>query len=263
MQLEKNKKYIAFVGDSYCATYEHDPPVTIDTWQGTVSGLAYPSIVARYYQYDIAPYGFGGRSWWYSWINFWKVWENRLDQIEAIVFTHTNRTRINSATSKLFPLLPDYSAPGATVDMINANKHYFKHIHDDDFNAWAQEQYFSMLKTKFNAIKTIHFHCFQGSVVKSNLLPGVIFSTPLIQISVGQQRGSADSIQKALSAAINFQHPDFKPNHFNAQNNQAMANLIIQTLNNYIPGVVEIPMQQFDQPNPNADQWSVGKYWTE
>ena len=142
------KKYIAFVGDSYCATYEWDIPI-VKMHQYRVNFPAYPSITARHYQYNVAPYGFGGRSWWYSWSKFCKEWEHKLDQIAAIVFTHTHKTRINSATTPEFPLMPNYAPSLSTADMIKANQHYFKYIHDPDFQAWTQENYFKLLKERF------------------------------------------------------------------------------------------------------------------
>lgn len=249
----KKKKYIAFIGDSFCAFYEQDMPI-VQLHQARVNFSAYPSISARHYQYNIAPYGFVGRSWWYSWSKFWKEWEHKLDQIAAIVFTHTNRERINSATTPEFPLMANYTISTATPDMVKAQQNYFKYIHDYDFQGWAQESYFKMLKEKFNNIQTIHLHCFPHTVPLSHLLPGVIFTTPLIHISIGEIRGPKEKIVESFS--------DGRANHLNSYNNQVLADIIIQSLDNYQPGQYELPIERFEQHNPNAAKWPMGKYWT-
>jgi hypothetical protein len=248
----QKKKYIAFVGDSFCANYEWNAP-GVQMHQHRADFPAYPSITARHYQYNVAPYGFGGRSWWYSWSKFWKEWEHKLDQIAAIVFAHTQNTRINSAVIPEFPLMANHADKLSTTDMIKANQDYFKYIHDHDFQEWAQESYFKMLKEKFNNIQTIHLHCFPYTVPLSHLLPGVVFTTPLIHISIGEIRGSKEKIVESFN--------DGRANHLNSYNNQVLADIIIQSLDNYQPGQYELPVEKFEQHNPNAANWPDGKFW--
>lgn len=249
----ENKKYIAFVGDSYCAAYGMNTPLASFNIQGTTSEAAYPTIVADHYQCDVAAHGYCGKSWWYSWSKFWKDWHFRLDQLEAIVFAHTSSDRINSAVSDEFPVCAGWSV-GAPRDMARASDDYFKYIHDHDFNIWAHEQYFKMLNEKLSKIKTVHLHCFEATTPKSHLLPGVVFNTPLVHISIGEIRGSQKKIIKACS--------DGRANHLNSYNNQVLADVIIQALGNYQPGQYKLPIEKFEQYNPNADQWPDGVYWT-
>jgi hypothetical protein len=248
-----DQKYIAFIGDSFCASYGPSTSLSGNKYQASVVGTAYPTVVGDHYQYAVAPYGFVGTSWWYSWSKFYKDWASRLDQIEAIVFTHTECARINSAVSDELPLMN--SASVVANSMARVNKDYFKYIHDQDFNLWAQEQYFKMLKEKFNNIRTIHLHCYDFSVQQSYLLPGMVFTTSLTQISVGETKGPKKEIIKAFG--------DGRPNHMNCYNNQVLADTIIQALDNYVPGEYKLPLEKFQQPNPNAANWPHGVYWTE
>ena len=248
----ENKKHIAFVGDSFCATYNMNTAL-VDINQGQTDSPAYPNIVANHFQCTVSPYGFGGKSWWYSWSKFWREWEHKLDQLEAIVFTHTSNDRINSAVSDEFPLMSNWSF-GAPRGLAQVNEDYFKYIHDHHFSMWAQEQYFKMLKEKFDNIKTVHLHCFQFSTQNSHLLPGVVFNTPLMHVSIGEVRGSEKKIIKAMS--------DGRPNHLSPHNNQALADVIIQALTNYKPSQCQIPLAGFEQYNPNAANWPHGVYWT-
>lgn len=251
--LIKDQKYIAFVGDSFCASYGPGTALSDNIHQASVVDIAYPTVVGNHYQYAVAPYGFMGKSWWYSWSKFYKDWESKLDQLEAIVFTHTDYDRINSAVSDEFPLMN--SASVVANSMARVNEDYFKYIHDQHFNAWAQEQYFKMLKEKFDNIKTIHLHCYDFSVQQSHLLPGVVFTTSLTQISVGEITGTKKEITKAFA--------DGRPNHMNSYNNQTLADIIIQALDNYVPGEYKLPLEKFQQLNPNAENWPHGIYWTE
>ena len=246
----EKKKYIAFVGDSFCASYGMSTSITENLFQRRLSIPTYTTIVSDHYQFDVAPYGFAGKSWWYSWSKFWKAWGGKLDHLEAIIFTHTDHARINSAVIPEFPLMANYVRPEVSAEMIQANQNYFKYIHDDAFNAWAQEQYFKMLEEKFNKIKTVHFHCHTNTIGQAHLLPGVVFTTPLHQINIGELRGSKEQIMQCISQ-------DLRANHFNDHNNQVMADVIIQALDNYVPGMVSLPIEKFDQPNPNAASWAT------
>lgn len=242
---------IAFIGDSFCAAYAS----TKHRYQRQTDLPSYPTIVSDYFRYTVAPFGFHGRSWWYSWEKFYRHWRNKLDQIEYIIFTHTDYTRINSSTHDELPLMPNnYSS--ASVEMVRASESYRKYVYDAEFNSWAQIQYFKFLKEKFNNIKTIHLHCYANTVPYSHLLPGVVFTTPLLTISMGEITGSKKTVEQSLVV-------DDRINHFNSYNNQALANIIIQALDNYVPGQYELPIELFDQPNSNAVNWPNGIFWTE
>ena len=251
------EKYIAFIGDSYCATYK-SLPANIPYNSNRVvmsSKVCYPNVVAEHFNYKIAPYGFGGKSWWYSWHKFEQDWEDKLDQLEAIVFCHTSIHRINTATLDDFPCLAVWDGRSHPQEMTDANKYYFKYIYDVNFHMWAQQQYFKMLKEKFDHIKTIHFHCFGQSIAFAELLPGCVYTTPLTDISFGEVTGSPEEVSKSVYAS--------KANHFNDHNNQAFANLIIGSLEKYEPGQHQIKMKEFDCPNPNAVNWPDGHFWTD
>jgi hypothetical protein len=242
---------IAFIGDSFCAAYAS----TKYRYQRQTDLPSYPTIVSDHFRYTVAPFGFYGRSWWYSWEKFHRHWRNKLDRIECIIFTHTNSDRINSSTHDELPLMLGGDS-SASAELNRASESYFKYIHDTEFNNWAQIQYFKLLKEKFDNIKTIHLHCFASTIPYSHLLPGVVFTTPLSAISACELTGSKKTVEQALAV-------DDRINHLNSYNNQALANVIIQTLDNYVPGQYELPSKLFDQPNPNAVNWPNGIFWTE
>jgi hypothetical protein len=240
---------IAFIGDSYCATYASTK--TLHQQQSDLP--TYTTIISDHYRHAVARFGFSGKSWWYSWAKFCEYWQDKLDQIEYIIFTHTDSDRINNSTHDEVPHL--HESFSATSKMREVGKNYFKYLHDADFNKWSQQQYFKLLKEKFDKIKTVHLHCYSATIPYSHLLPGVVFTTPLATITVGEIRGSKKTIITAMR--------DNRANHLNSHNNQALAKAIIQALDNYTPGQYALPLELFDQPNNNAMNWPDGKYWTE
>jgi hypothetical protein len=250
------KKHIAFIGDSYCASYSENRP-NLNWHQSTRSADSYTELVAQHFGYDIAAFGFSAKSWWYSWSLFDKQWAQNLDQIEALVFCHTIDRRINSRTHDDLPCTPIVSQPCAP-ELKAASEYYFKYISDPEFNSWAQQQYFKMLNEKFSTVKTIHFHCYPPSVAYSDLLPGVVFTTPLSWISLGELVGTREETDRQFGHCR-------RANHMNAHNNKQMAQIIIDVLEQpWQPGQRELSMTAFDHPNPNAINWyePKGIYWT-
>lgn len=246
------KKKIAFIGDSYCARYGIDdfnargnPPC-----QGGTNNPTHPDLVVKHFDAILEPYGFGGQSWWYSRTKFFNnnLFDNNIvdNDFEALIFFHTNCDRINNAWN---PNL----GPQITNEI---TKSYYKHIHCDQFNHWSQESWFREINRRFSHLKTIHFHCFIGTAKIENLLPGMVFKTPLIHISVGELTGSDDNITKQL-------YNDRRDNHFSEHNNRALAQVIIQALEHYSPGQYDIPIENFEIINRNATQWPYPGFGTE
>lgn len=243
---------IAFVGDSFCASYSSGnkqlgwPPV-----QDGTTEITYLDTVAETNNYTLYPYGFGGKSWWYSRQRFLEdlqripreIFE---DQLEVIVFCHTNSGRINNAWNRELSNT-DTTSPEAQI--------FYRHFFDGDFHDWAQQKWFEEIKQRWSHIKTIHFHCFPDSVKWSNLLPGVVFTTPLIHVSVGELEGTDKEIDQAIKT-------DKRYNHLNFQNNQVLAKFILGSIYNYNPGHYEIDMDNFEIVNPNANRFPQRGYGT-
>ena len=248
------KKYIAFVGDSFCASYSDVAKNDINQRFQKQTPYSYTTTVANHYGYEVLPYGFSGKSWWYSWYKFEQDCLGELNQIEAIVFCHTNCERINSTTHDYLPQMCGNNFPNYSKELNQASESYFKYIEDPAFNNWAQQQYFKMLAEKYSNIKTIHLHCFDGTDKWSNLLPGVVFTTTLSQVSIGEITGSEQEIIQSFT--------DNRANHLNKHNNKSLAKVIINALDNYTPGQYKLPLEIFEQPNHNAKNWPDGIFWT-
>jgi hypothetical protein len=84
---------IAFVGDSFCSAYSLSECKSCQhtySQKGTNEPV-WPSIVTKTNHYTLYPYGFGGKSWWYSRQRFVEDLERIpknifADNLEVIVF---------------------------------------------------------------------------------------------------------------------------------------------------------------------------------
>lgn len=257
---------IVFVGDSFCAEfkrpknffnqprayyYQHDTrDKKFDSWIDFVqesTGL------------PVDCHGYAGQSWWFSWKKFWDDWSDRLQDITAIVFCHTSVHRINSSlladgarafySKHLTAKWRDFGgSQQKAVDM------WYKHLYDGDFQYFAQEYYFQMIKEKLSHIKTIHFRCFNDRI-NMERLPGMIFSTPLIHIAVAGSSGNKEAIDDDLARS------DDRVCHMTKANNLELGQLVVDSLDNYCPGHAEIDMSRFTIVNPNYKHWPDGVYW--
>lgn len=244
---------IAFVGDSFCNAYGLDEWKSrqCTQWQFGTNEPTYLDIVAKVNHYTLYPYGFGGKSWWYSRQRFMedlnRVPKNIfVDNLEVIVFCHTNHGRINNSWHRELSNT-DTTSP--------ESENYYRYIFDSEFNAWAQQQWFKEISEQWGHLKTIHFHCFPETVEFSYLLPGVVCTTPLILLSIGELQGTDREIDKII-------FEDKRNNHLNATNNKSLAEFILANIYNYSPGTKELDLSKFDMPNQNARLWPDPGYGT-
>lgn len=255
-------KYVAFVGDSYCGCIDMKRFDLYRTWYGDHKrgghDASYLSKVADHFALNLAHYGFPGRSWWFSWSYFWRDWAARLDEIDAVIFVHTENTRVNNAWNKSLPhtvhFLQNDEGFNSTKQEKKAYKSFVTHVLDDDFQLWAQLQYLKYLKEQLDHIKTIHFFSFNHvTETTAATLPGVVFTDPLHLISIYE------------TDRINPGHEDqndYRANHLNETNNTALADLIIACLEDYRPGRYSLPMDEFDVPYlPLKKSWYSKHYF--
>lgn len=243
---------IAFVGDSFCASYSEKywSIRGCGDWQYATTSPTYIDRVTQALDYDLYPYGFGGKSWWYSrqqLVNELIKTPTLFQQIKIIIFCHTDSSRINNSWNKALD-----NSDSSTVEV----QDFYRHIFDSDFNSWAQEQWFYEIKRRWSNIKTIHFHSFPETVNLSHLLPGIVFTTPLIHVSIGELKGTDADIHNQI---VN----DKRFNHLSAVNNQVLGDIILENLNNYCPGIKELDLERFTLINSNSTQWPDSGFGTE
>lgn len=255
-------RYIAFIGDSFCAHISREDHERFQlaghdmTYRCTNDEMAYTSMVAQELKLNIAPYGYAGRSWWWSWQRFLQDWQQDFHRIEAIVFTHTSPVRINNAIDPLLPHLIMHKGEHPAHMKSDVSDMYFRHVYDPDFQIWAQKQFFKYLRDMLPPVKILHFFVTQHvSDDTCETLPGRIFRAPLLLLSAAEIKGEHPRFMPI---------PDLRANHFNEHNNRTMASLISQHLTDYRAGHCDIPWQTFYQCRPKkfANMLANWPNWT-
>jgi hypothetical protein len=265
--MEKNK-YILFLGDSYCATLsdKHFESNGYRLWQGAGRESCYPSLVADHYQIELLAHGYGGKSWWYSRAQFesqLKNHEDLIDRIDAMVFCHTDWGRINSDNKYATTWNREPNRPkSAYLDeedhvVGQAQTQWYKYLYDEDHQEWCMQNWFREISTRFKHKKQVHFHCFQDTIKHNDLLIGQRFTTPLSCISVGEITGTVKEILLKISVH------ETRGNHLSAYNNRALAQVIIDALDNYQDQTQEIDITKFEIVNPNYKNFPCGNFGTE
>lgn len=241
--LRQPGRYIAFVGDSFCAHVDRDRfrQFYIHKYdmgsRPQAQGDCWPGLVVDALDCNLAPYGFGGRSWWYSWQRFWRDWKDRLDELEAVVFCHTDFMRMNNAVYDDLPHVARWTQREIEVSSIyQAVELWHRHLVDEDFQRWCHQQFLRNLGNLMPDIKMVHFFSITfPSEETMAVLPGVKFATPLVVFS-----GAEDSIMPGRGP-----QKDLRANHFNDNNNRILASAVIDVLNDYEPGIRDLDWKVF------------------
>lgn len=245
MSDQKNYKGdIFFVGDSYCDSYDFNlwKDLGCPGWQHGIK-TSHLSITSEHFNYRLHPHGYGGKSWWYSRSKFLEDFRQSSARgdfdLKAIVFFHTSYSRLNNAWDDSISNTPE-------DDLL---KSFYKNFYDDDFQLWAQAQWFHELSREYKTIKTLHFFCFDIIPDMLKILPGMVFGTPLIHISIGELTGTDQEILDKCS------YRESRFNHLSEDNNRILAEIIINSLENYRPGYHELDLRKFIHVNKNATNW--------
>lgn len=244
-------RHIAFVGDSFCAhvSFEHLAPFMRSPgtagYRAPTDAPAWPSLAADALQINLAPYGFCARSWWYSWQRFWGDWQDRLADLDAVIFCHTDCMRINHAENDSVPNILGKQANKVYADVykeahVQAAETYLGYIAERSFHRWCQQQFFRHIREVMPGIKMVHFFCFDRPLPETcQVLPGMIFSTPLVTLSMSE-----------IGVKNSEQIADRRPNHFGDHNNKVIGRIVQEALDCYNPGVYDLPWRDFQHANP-------------
>jgi hypothetical protein len=152
--------------------------------------------------------------------------------------------------------MPDYQPANknqfyeSNVRTAKSYKTWVLDLMDVDYQFWAQEQWFHEIARTFQHVPQMHFFAFPYNVdIGKKILPGIVFTTPLVHVSLGEATGTDTEITQK------FMLTDQRSNHFNMQHNQALGDLVADSMQNYQPGARPIDTDNFDIINPNAVNW--------
>ena len=209
-------KNLIVVGDSFCAN------------------PGWPQELARLLDLNLLVGGFGGQHWW-SYKNFLdNLTREQLDNTALIVFTHTFTQRIPNLNAELGKV--DFYNPDPKKEIDQAVTLYFKHIHNDEYGEWAQQQWFKEIKAKYSSkTKTIHLHAFPWTWAIRDLLGGMQVSPDLSSIS----------LDEIASKEFRLVH-DSRANHFSSSNNKTLAQELERLYRNYSQRDETLDISKFD-----------------
>jgi hypothetical protein len=259
-------KNIVFVGDSYCSAWAG--PSVIPHWPrqqkfilGNSGRRSWLDVSAAKLGLDLYSFGFSGASWYYSRLQLFKHMDLDPDWIKNVavmVFCHTDCWRYNTSNGDVGVemAMPDYQPADKNefyegkVRAAKAYKSWLLDLMDVDYQFWVQEQWFHEIARTFQHVPQMHFCAFPHNVdIAKKILPGIVFTTPLVHVSLGEATGTdAEIVEK-------FMVNDQRCNHFSMQNNQALGDLVADSMQNYQPGARSIDTDKFDIINPNAVNW--------
>jgi len=243
---------IIYVGDSYCASYLPARRDMLPLYEGVVYTpvATHLNYAADALNLQLYAYGFAGMSWFYSRERLFEAKTNYPDifnDTDVIVFFHTDSFRFNTIDPMINTGLGFGHCTNDNKHLVEPFMQWQKYLMDTKFQDWAQRAWFKEINELFPSIKKIHFNCFEN---QENLkfANGMVYNTDLINLSIGELTGSDDEI-------INQLANDQRHNHFSDSNNRALADIVIESVRNYVPGQYEIDTSKFELINPNAHRY--------
>lgn len=258
-------KYVAFVGDSFCADYEvgpRSPYKQVDTefvqqsslHQGFADrGPCWTTELATMLERRVLPFGYGGMNWWHSKWHFEQYYRGLGDtqqDVDIIIYCHTAHGRPLARNTQ--------GLSGQDLDSIAKQGwcYYYDNIFDEEFAHWARAQYFLEISRLYPHKQLVHLSCFDPcpeDVSGWSSLPGVRFSQPLIWIQVAELMGTKTAINTQMTSSNSR-------NHLSQHNNVELARQIYQALDKKLVGPVDFDFSRFQLLNPNYRQWPHGDF---
>lgn len=260
----ESKKNIVFVGDSYCSSWSGPsviPHRQAQQYDADVTHCSWLDLSASALDANLYSFGFAGRSWYYSRKQLFEHMEydpEWIDSVDVIIFCHTDSSRYNTSNGDIgnemlnlsYRPHPDDAQYKHKMDLAESLHRWLLDLVDYPYQDWVQEQWFHEIARTFNNVKQIHFNNYPATIEKTTaILPGVVYTTPLVHISLGEATGTDEEIH------TKFLVDDKRVNHFNPLNNRALADIVVATVQNYQPGARSIDLTDFNITNPNATRW--------
>lgn len=238
-------KNIVFFGDSFAA---HGHNATADAQCNTANTnlISYIDLVADDQQATAIHMGFGGQSWWYSYTKLQEWIRNNSVQWQATdavimcltdaarprVSTHDNWIALHKSTS-----LRQY--------------HAVLQSFTEEFDQWAYRHFLNEVARLFKNKKVIMLPCFTGMTWISVEMRRIFATSAVALCTISHSEFQVSDKMKNFQNVVNHSHhqPDLRANHLSLHNNRALAQDIIDKLNNYTPGIFMLNLPTYAQGN--------------
>ena len=223
---------IAFIGDSYCANVYHG---------------GYPGIVLKHFNAKLVSQGQGGQCLFYTYEQLVSVINKtdfivlcitdpyRLPNSNNLPITSGNWRNFQDSRTSMWTRRQQWTATGTQTskeileEFKKAVQGYYDLLINFKFHEVAQKGILMQMDELLleHEKKCIWFPCFEDSMQGYIPKSGFILDTCLFEISCSEFASRKEAYQH-----IGNNYPDHI-NHFNKENNQNMANLIIDVITNY------------------------------
>jgi hypothetical protein len=203
----------------------------------------WPTMVAKQLNLNLICYGGGGQPWWAVKCFLNSVSEADIENCEAVIFAHTNSDRIPTSNKTIGKI--NHSQLNKNNEIELAVALYFKYIHDSDFVHWAHKKWFEEITVRWAHTKIVNLHCFPWTWSQRSALAGINVWPSLTSISLNE-----------INAKEFALFHDSRENHLSIDNNQELANQLVEMINNYMPGDKHLDLSKFHQLTDKWTNWS-------
>lgn len=241
------RNHIAFVGDSFCGAYDREHWIANGShrWQSGRDTPTWPTLVAERLNLQPHYHGYCGKSWWYSRHHFFEDCQQLIDddEIEVIIFCHTANGRVNTISEPLTNSMAYAKTPEEKI-LAKAQDMWLVYLYDIEFAKWCQQNWLIEIRNKLHHVpKIIQFSCFHRYIFKEHNHYGMCFTTPLIDLQEAQYIGTEEEIS-------HFLQQDPLANHLTDENNLRMVDFLVESIENYQPGIHGLDLSKFEIINP-------------
>jgi hypothetical protein len=238
-------KNIVFFGDSFAA-YGLDATAYSQAPTRNTNLTSYVDIVAQAQQAHPIYMGFSGASWWYSYkqLQQWisvnkKPWHDT----QAVVMCLTDEGRPKVSTTKDFKLFDR--------DRSLRKSHCNVQAFINEFDEWAYRCFLKEVVQLFRGKKVILLPCFPSVTWLSREMYRYFATSTVSLASIAHSEFVASDTIRNFDDIVKYlsRHGDSRANHLSHHNNQALAQDIIEKLNNYTPGAFMLNIPSYQRGN--------------
>jgi hypothetical protein len=232
-------KNIIFFGDSFACCLK-TPSGFGQRSSKTVT--SYIDLVAKDQQSKAVCFGFGGVSWWYSYVKLKEWIESNPEQwqnTEAMVMCLTNSSR------------PKLDVDKDVARLYRTTSRHYLSFYNEQYERWCYSKFLDEVVAYDK--KIIVLPCFDNEVWISEQYRHSVSACAMPLIHISNSEWVENLEIKTVDDIHQLTANDQRANHFSNRNNCAIANDIIKQLRNYQPGLWMPDKKNYDIKNSFFD----------
>jgi hypothetical protein len=239
------KKNIVFFGDSFASVTSNASGFAQRLPGRTIS---YIDQVAHAMDRNVVCLGFGGTSWWYSYVKL-TAWINdnpeQWQNTEEIVMCLTDASR------------PKLDRDSDVVRLFGSKPRHHLASYNEQFERWAYSRFLDEI-ISYNK-KTIMMPCFRNELWISEQYRHKFSTCAISLIDISHSEFVEPTQIRTTADLVRLTEVDKRANHLNEHNNLALAKDIVNQLQNYRTGLWMPDKKNYSVNNTLFDsEWAAG-----